>query len=198
MFENSDCVDMNFLPKRLNNRLDNSMFHYLGITTKMSTVAGSPEDLMVNPMSPTVFDSVPDNVYLAGEYCSTPNLQLPTMEKACEAGKIAAQRIIADYGLTSQKRIDSIKSGKKTEVGSQIVTDRYVSVSALVQVTGLYKTTELNNFTNISLFEGLRIALYTGFRINYPSYIKPIVIIILIILITVIIFLIYKSIRSQL
>jgi hypothetical protein len=47
-----------------------------------------------DPKSP-----VPYNMFLAGEFVDTPFMQVPTMELACESGKLAGRSVIDSYGL---------------------------------------------------------------------------------------------------
>ena len=180
MYQNSYCFDMNYLPDRLNESLSNSKLHYLGIID--------------GDNMPKTFDSVPDNVYIAGEFCSTPNFQIPTMSKACESGKVAAQRIIADYGLTSQDRINNLENKDSFTYSTSLLTDSYVSASTLTQVEGLEKTSDLIDFVSPSTFQTLLIKLY----VIYKLYNKQLIIVLVILLIIIIcIVLIYKYIHNK-
>jgi len=102
------------------------------------------------------------------------------MEKACESGKIAAQQIIIDYGITS-KKIDQLKNGNDF-LNLEASTEKYIL--SLVQVKGLQKT-DLIDF--ITPFFEKRIVLYTGYKINYPTIVRPILVIFGIIILLIII-----------
>ena len=171
MFDNPACVNTNDLPGRLTDSLANSNFHYAGIAGGITDSAGIKKHIV-----PTTFDPLPSRVYLAGEYCSTPNFQIPTMEKACESGKVAAQRLISDFGIRDAQRVSDFAKGKRPHTTSAVVTDNFVSASTLVQVDGLKKGSELIDFVVPTTWEKLQIALYTGFNIGYPSSVVPIVV----------------------
>ena len=65
-------------------------------------------------MLPSTPNILPVGVYIAGEYCDTFNdggygVQVPTMEKACESGKLASQQLSNDFGL--QYKVQGINFG---------------------------------------------------------------------------------------
>ena len=171
MFQNPACVNTNDLPARLTDSLSNSNFHYAGIASGITDSGGMKKHVV-----PTTFDPLPARVYLAGEYCSTPNFQVPTMEKACESGKVAAQRLISDFGIRDAQRVANFIEGKRPHITSSVITDNFVSASTLVQVNGLDRGSDLINFVVPTTWEKLQIALYTGFHIGYPSSVAPAVI----------------------
>jgi len=188
MYGNPNCIDGNELPLKVSNIQGNAELHYFGVSSKMINSDGT-----MNYIVPTTFQPVPDRWYLAGEYCSTPNIQIPTMERACESGKIAAQKIISDFGIISKERIENYQKGIKPVIS----LDNTSSISLIVQVNGLERTTDLVSFKTLSLLQKAEVALYTGFQINYPKFVKPLVIslaiIIFISIVLLSIFLIRKS-----
>jgi hypothetical protein len=194
MSENPGCTNMNELPGRVAGAVDNALLHYMGIATKSekenkNPISGNSTEYVYN--IPSVFDNVPDQVYLAGEYTNTPNLQIPTMEKACESGKLAARKIIMDFGIASLERQKDFADGKLKIDGESGETN-FMSASVLVQVTGLKKPTELIPFIDISTLDKLQIALYTGWQIGYPAWVKPITMIFILMVVALIVVLLRK------
>jgi hypothetical protein len=187
IYNNPNCTDPNQLPLRITNTKDNAAFHYFGVSSKITEPNGQ-----INYTVPTTFNPVPDRWYLAGEYCSTPNLQIPTMERACESGKIAAQKIISDFGIISKKRKDDFAKGIKPEVSLSNVS----SVSLMVQVNGLQKTTDLINFVDLTTIQKIQGALYTGMKIGYPKAVKPILFLCIVILLGLVFYLTYRGIKK--
>jgi hypothetical protein len=188
MYNNPSCIDANELPAEIADIKKNAEFHYFGVSSKVINADGKTKYIV-----PATFKPVPDRWYLAGEYCSTPNLQIPTMERACESGKIVAQKIISDFGIISSKRLENYSNGIKPEVSLSNTS----SISLIVQVNGLEKSTDLINFTNLTKFQKLQVALYTGFQINYPRYIRPVVIVVVLSIIILCALLIYRKIKKK-
>jgi hypothetical protein len=168
MYGNFGCTDFNNLPGRLNQQTTNARMHYLGLTTQP---AGADA-----PTHEATFDPLPDRHYLAGEYCATPNLHIPTMEKACESGKVVAQSIIADFGITDAARQKAFIKGDIHIKAAASLENSFAAASVLVQVNGLQRTTDLVAFRTPSLLETAHIAMYTGFHIGYPRFVAPTVI----------------------
>lgn len=198
MSENPGCVDMNQLPSRVIS--NDTSLHYMGITTKS---AKQSKNLITGDTTteytyniPSVFDNVPDKVYLAGEYTSTPNLQIPTMEKACESGKLASQKIIMDFGITSLQRENDFALGK-LKITNSNNGNNFMSDSTLVQVNGLKNPTELESFVTVSTLDKIRLGLYTGWQIGYPVWIKPVTILFILFILVFIIILIIHIIRKK-
>jgi hypothetical protein len=178
---NPGCTDVNNLPFRVNQARRNVRTHFLGVTSNTAGSSGPPQ-------IDTSFLPLPDRHYLAGEYCEAPNLHIPTMEKACEAGKLAARTIIADFGIVDAARVKSFLSGGlKLDANPEVtLNDNFASSSVQVQVGGLEHTSELVPFQVPSLSETIGIGLYTGFKIGYPEYIMPVIIVLAAVLITAI------------
>ncbi len=187
MYNNPNCTDANQLPLRITNTKDNASFHYFGVSSKTIETDGT-EHYSV----PTTFNPVPDGWYLAGEYCSTPNLQIPTMERACESGKIAAQKIISDFGIISAKRKDDFSKGIKPKISLSNVS----SISLMVQVNGLEKTTDLINFIDLTTMQKIQGALYTGMKIGYPKAVKSIVSLSIVILLCLVFYFTYNCVKK--
>jgi uncharacterized protein with NAD-binding domain and iron-sulfur cluster len=160
MFSNLDCVDVNRLPAGVFDRKANVATHFEGQTTRPGN------NMQVNV--PATFQAVPDHVYLAGEYCATPNIQIPTMEKACESGKIAAQQLISDFGILDQQRLQARLAGKQLDTSVGAASYNFIPASTAVQVQGLQKTTDLVNFVDLSKEAELKILFYTAFALDYP------------------------------
>jgi hypothetical protein len=159
--ENPLCQNTDILPTKLNLAKNFSAWHYEGLTVK-------PSQSDVNDAAvPTTFEEIGDKIYLAGEYCETPNAQIPTMEKACESAKVAVQKIIQDFGIIDPQRLKDLKNGK-IKLGIDTVNKRFIPATALVQVEGLEYPTELVNFVDISPWDNFRIFLFMGGTLQYP------------------------------
>lgn len=169
MSGNLGCTNVNNLPGRLDQASENARTHYLGMATEPAGAA--------SPTLHTSYDPVPDRHYLAGEYCATPNFHIPTMEKACESGKVAAQSIIADFGITDKGRQAAFANGSIQINPAAALDNNFASASVLVQVNGLAQTTDLVAFKTPSLGQSLKIIMYTGFHVGYPKFVAPVVII---------------------
>jgi len=69
--------------------------------------------------------------------------------------------------------------------------------STLVQVNGLKNPTELESFMSVSTLDTIRLALYTGWQIGYPVWIKPVTILFILFILVFIIILIIHIIRKK-
>ena len=183
MYTNPCCTDINNLPNRLTNVVGDPKFHYSGMTNGFLVAGGRLERTI-----PTTFDPVPDRVYICGEYCTTPNLQIPTMEKACESGKVASQKFFTDFGIRDITRLTDLMKGVRPELSTSVVQDNYVSASTVVQVAGLERPSDLVAYVDVSTWDKFRIAMYTGFHVGFPSAVVPITISVSIILVGAIVF----------
>lgn len=160
IYDNTSCVDINLLPERLNTSLTSSMTHFRGDLSQQRD---------------KFYKSVPSEIYLAGEYCSTPNIQIPTMEKACESGKLVARKIISDFGIRDKVRVENLKKqANLTYSLDQVYSDNMTSISTLVQVQGLSTPFELINFVQPSKMDNFQILMYSSQTLNYPSWVLPI------------------------
>jgi len=185
MYSNPCCTDINNLPNRLTNVVGDPKFHYSGMTNGFLTTGGKLERTI-----PTTFEPVPDRVYICGEYCTTPNLQIPTMEKACESGKVAAQKFFTDFGIHDLTRTTDLLKGIRPELSPTVIQDNYVSASTVVQVDGLERPSDLVPFVEVSGWDKFRIVMYTGFHVGYPSSVLPITISISVVLIIIVVFIV--------
>jgi len=179
MAGNMGCTDMNNLPATVEQVQSNARIHYLGLTSQ-------PADADA-PTRQATYDPMPDRFYLAGEYCATPNLQVPTMEKACESGKLCAQNIIADFGITSAAREAQFASGSLQMSSPSVMQNQFVAASTLVQVQGLQRTTDLVDYRTASFGQKAKIIMYTGFHLNFPKFVAPTVVILAIIVVAAIV-----------
>ena len=196
MYSNPCCTDINNLPNRLTNVVGDPKFHYSGITNGFL----NPDNKLERTI-PTTFEPVPDRVYICGEYCTTPNFQIPTMEKACESGKVAAQKFFTDFGIRDLTKVTDLLKGIHPQLSPTVIQDNYVSASTVVQVHGLERPDDLVSYVKVSGWDKFRIAMYTGFHIGYPSAVVPITIstaIVFIIVVVLIVLVIrrHKSMKS--
>ena len=185
MYSNPCCTDINNLPNRLTNVVGDPKFHYSGMTN------GFPaENNKLERTIPTTFEPVPDRVYICGEFCATPNLQIPTMEKACESGKVAAQKFFTDFGIRDLSRATDLLKGIHPPISHSVIQDNYVSASTAVQVAGIERPSDLVSYVNVNGWDKFRIGMYTGFHVGFPSAVVPITISVAVIFIIIIVFII--------
>lgn len=172
--DNPACTDINQLPRRVANVTGSANWHFFGIANKTVGVDASGRAASESYTVPGTFDPVPDGFYLAGEYTETPMLQIPTMEKACESGKVAAQTILSDLGVVDPARLARLtglsKQGPPIQIDQDAITQRFVPASAVCQVDGIQPISQLVDFTKKpDAWTTVRLWWLMATKIQYPE-----------------------------